>query len=75
LIVVTIFLGTFGYIEQYLLFRKEKSTGQFSIYITALMIFASLLKLIFYAIKPFGAPLVLLNIMIVVIGVSISLDS
>ena len=66
---VAVFLACFSYVQQYLLFVKEKSPGKFSIYITACIIFASIFKIMFFMISPYGVPLFIQNFLLIIICV------
>ena len=58
-----------GFAQQYMVFVKTKSVGQFNILITAILLAASFLKIGFYFIKPYAGMLLLQNFIMAFLSV------
>jgi len=58
-----------GYAQQYMVFVKTKSVGQFNILITAILLTACMLKIGFYVIKPYSNMLLLQNFVMAALSV------
>lgn len=58
-----------GAAQQYMVFVKTKSVGQFNPLITAIMLAACMLKIGFYFIKPYAGMLLLQNFIMAFLSV------
>ena len=52
-------LSIYGFIAQWLLIRRSKSIGNFSVYITAFAIFSSIFKTFYWFIEPYNLNLLI----------------
>jgi hypothetical protein len=62
-------LSLYGYIAQFLKLRSTNSIGAFSIYITAVMILTSVVKIFFWVLSRFAVALLIQAVLLIAIHV------
>lgn len=64
---LVIFGGVFGYFDQYRIIQKEKSVGNFSIDVCAILIICNLLRVFFRVGEPYETSLFLQSLLMITV--------